>query len=41
MIQISIGLLKFNEISINPMIESLAMILSSITVILNALRLSR
>ncbi len=41
MIPIAIGLLKFIEISINPMIASLAMILSSITVILNALRLSR
>ncbi|MCI8636438.1 MAG: copper-translocating P-type ATPase [Clostridia bacterium] len=41
MIPIAIGLLKFIGISINPMIASLAMILSSITVILNALRLSR
>ena len=39
MIPISIGLLKPFNISINPMIASLAMVLSSITVIFNALRL--
>ncbi len=39
MIPIAIGLLKPIGISINPMIASLAMVLSSITVILNALRL--
>ena len=40
MIPIAIGLLKPIGISINPMIASIAMVLSSITVILNALRLS-
>ncbi len=39
MIPIAIGVLKPFNISINPMIASLAMVLSSITVILNALRL--
>lgn len=39
MIPISIGILTPLGISINPMIASLAMVLSSITVILNALRL--
>ncbi len=39
MIPIAIGILKPIGISINPMIASLAMVLSSITVILNALRL--
>ena len=39
MIPIAIGLLKPIGISINPMIASLAMVFSSITVILNALRL--
>ncbi len=39
MIPIAIGLLKPVGISINPMIASLAMVFSSITVILNALRL--
>lgn len=39
MIPIAIGVLKPIGISINPMIASLAMVLSSITVILNALRL--
>ncbi len=41
MIPIAIGLFKPLGISINPMIASLAMVLSSITVILNALRLRR
>ncbi len=41
MIPIAIGVLKPIGISINPMIASLAMVLSSITVILNALRLKR
>ncbi len=39
MIPIAMGLLKTVEISINPMIASLAMILSSFTVIVNTLRL--
>ncbi len=39
MIPIAIGILKPIGISINPMIASLAMVLSSITVILNTLRL--
>ncbi len=39
MIPIAIGLLKPIGITINPMIASLAMVFSSITVILNALRL--
>ncbi len=39
MIPIAVGLLKPIGISINPMIASIAMILSSITVTLNALRL--
>ncbi len=41
MIPIAMGLLKPIGISINPMLASLAMVLSSITVILNALRLKR
>ena len=41
MITIAIGLLKPFGISINPMIASLAMVFSSVTVILNALRLRR
>jgi Cu+-exporting ATPase len=41
MIPIAMGLLKSIGISINPMIASLAMVLSSITVILNTLRLRR
>ncbi len=41
MIPIAIGILKPWGISINPMIASLAMVLSSITVILNTLRLKR
>ena len=41
MIPIAIGVLKPIGISITPMIASLAMVLSSITVILNALRLKR
>ncbi len=41
MIPIAIGLLKPFEISINPMIASLAMVFSSFTVILNALRLKK
>lgn len=41
MIPVAMGLLKPIGISINPMIASLAMVLSSITVILNALRLRR
>lgn len=39
MIPVAIGILKPFEITINPMIASFAMILSSITVILNTLRL--
>lgn len=41
MIPIAIGILKPIEISINPMIASFAMVLSSITVILNTLRLRK
>ena len=41
MIPIAIGLLKPIGISINPMIASAAMVFSSITVILNALRLRK
>lgn len=40
-IPIAMGLLKPIGISINPMIASIAMVFSSITVILNALRLKR
>ncbi len=39
MIPVAMGVFKFAEISINPMLASLAMVLSSITVILNTLRL--
>ena len=39
MIPIAMGLLKPVGISINPMIASLSMVLSSVTVILNTLRL--
>ncbi len=41
MIPIAIGILKPIGISINPMIASIAMVFSSITVILNALRLKK
>lgn len=41
MIPISCGLFKFINITMNPMIAGLAMILSSFTVIINALRLKR
>lgn len=41
MIPISMGLFKFWGIMINPMIASLAMVLSSLTVILNAMRLKK
>ena len=41
MIPVAIGLLKPIGISINPMIASFAMVLSSITVILNTLRLRK
>lgn len=41
MIPVAIGMLKPIEISINPMIASLAMVFSSFTVILNALRLKK
>ena len=41
MIPIAIGLLKPFGISINPMIASLAMVFSSVTVILNALKLRK
>ena len=41
MIPIAIGVLKPIGISINPMLASLAMVFSSITVILNALRLRK
>lgn len=41
MIPVAIGLLKSFGISINPIIASLAMVFSSFTVILNALRLRK
>jgi len=41
MIPVAIGLFKPFGFSINPMVASLAMVLSSITVILNALRLKK
>ena len=41
MIPIAIGVLKPFGIAINPMIASLAMVFSSLTVILNALRLKK
>ena len=41
MVPVAIGLLKPVGISINPMIASLAMVFSSLTVILNALRLRK
>lgn len=41
MIPISMGLFKFLGIMINPMLASLAMVLSSLTVILNAMRLKK
>ena len=41
MIPVAMGILKPLGISINPMIASLAMVLSSITVILNTLRLKK
>ena len=41
MIPVAMGVLKPIEISINPMLASLAMVLSSITVILNTLRLKK
>ena len=41
MIPIAIGIFKPLGISINPMIASLAMVFSSLTVILNALRLKK
>lgn len=41
MIPIAIGVLKHVGIMINPMIASLAMVLSSLTVILNTLRLKK
>lgn len=41
MIPVAIGILKPIGISINPMIASLAMVLSSITVIINTLRLKK
>ena len=41
MIPIAMGIFKFAGIFINPMIASLAMMFSSLTVILNALRLKR
>ena len=41
MIPVAIGMLKQFGISINPMIASLAMVLSSLTVILNTLRLRK
>ncbi len=41
MIPVAMGLLKPLGISINPMIASIAMVLSSITVILNTLRLKK
>ncbi len=39
MIPVAMGVFKFLEVTINPMLASLAMVLSSITVILNTLRL--
>ena len=41
MIPVAIGFFKPLGISINPMIASLAMVFSSLTVILNALRLKK
>ena len=41
MIPVAMGLLKPLGISINPMIASLAMVLSSVTVVLNTLRLRK
>ena len=41
MIPIAVGALRPFGVSINPMIASLAMVISSITVILNALKLKR
>ena len=41
MIPIAIGILRPLGITINPMIASLAMVMSSFTVILNALRLKK
>jgi len=41
MIPIAMGVLSEFGININPMIASLAMVLSSFTVILNALRLKK
>lgn len=41
MIPIAMGIFRFIGITINPMIASVTMVLSSITVILNALRLKR
>lgn len=41
MIPVAMGVLRPIEISINPMIASLAMVLSSITVIINTLRLKK
>ena len=41
MIPIAMGLLKFIGISLNPMIASLAMTLSSLTVVFNSLRLRK
>ena len=41
MIPVAIGILKPIGIKLNPMIASLAMMLSSITVIINTLRLKR
>ena len=41
MIPVAMGVLKPIGISINPMIASLAMVFSSLTVILNALRLKK
>ena len=41
MIPIAIGVVKPIDISINPMIASFAMVISSLTVILNALRLKK
>ena len=41
MIPIAIGLFKPLGITINPMMASFAMVISSLTVVLNALRLKR
>ena len=39
MIPIALGIFKFVGLSINPMVAGIAMVLSSLTVVFNALRL--